>query len=203
MDLKLINEIIKNKYSLSYKIGYEHFSKDRVRIVDVKEMDNTTNIYGRVTEGVNTLFTHIKLSNSKPRLICNCAFSKETEGSLPCEHIIATILKLNDIYNYEEPDKVEESVKITLILEETFNKDYKFQAHLFLDGKGRIRLSSKLDLDRHVFDKRGKYHTRYTEENIKLLKMLGNLNFKINDKSIKRLFINSIDIPISIKIDSM
>ena len=203
MDLKLINEIIKNKYSLSYKIGYEHFSKDRVRIVDVKEIDNITNIYGRVTEGVNTLFTHIKLSNSKPRLICNCAFSKETEGSLPCEHIIATILKLNDIYNYEEPDKVEESVKITLILEETFNKDYKFQAHLFLDGKGRIKLSSKLDLDRHVFDKRGKYHTGYTEENIKLLKMLGNLNFRINDKSIKRLFINSIDIPISIKIDSM
>ena len=202
-----INYILKNKYSVSYKKGYNHYSNNNVEIVDINKVNDIINIYGRVKDGANTYLTQIKIAdNNKLKLICNCEFAKQinlVKGNLACQHVIATALKISNNRTISEDTS---NIKIQLVLEENFNKDYKFNAYLYLDGRGRVKISNKSELTYHVFNKAGKYYinnTSYTKDNIKMFNILKNVEFKIHEEEIRKLLFTLINSSVLINIESM
>lgn len=201
-----IEWILKNKYSISYKKGYKHYLNNNVEIVDINEINGITNVYGRVKDKANTYLTQIKIADNKLKLICNCEFAKQinsVKGHLACEHVIATALKINK--NKTTTDDLN-NIKIQLILEENFNKDYKFNAYLYLDGRGRVKISNKSELIYNVFNKEGRYYignTKYTKDNMKMFKILEDLEFKIHEEEIRKLLFTLVDNSISINVESM
>lgn len=202
-----INYILKNKYSVSYKKGYNHYSNNNVEIVDINKVNDIINIYGRVKDGANTYLTQIKIAdNNKLKLICNCEFAKQinlVKGNLACQHVIATALKISNNRTISEDTS---NIKIQLVLEENFKKDYKFNAYLYLDGRGRVKISNKSELTYHVFNKAGKYYinnTSYTKDNIKMFNILKNVEFKIHEEEIRKLLFTLINSSVLINIESM
>ena len=100
MDFDLLKrKIINNKFSLSYRNGEKLYEENKAEVIDVKEIDNISNIYGRVTDGRKVYSTFIKSdSNGRAlKLSCNCEIHEEARKSgsnFACSHLIATILEL-------------------------------------------------------------------------------------------------------------
>ena len=203
-----VQSILKNKFSVSYKNGIKHFSSGNVKSVELKEAKNFTSIYGKVQDKAKVYSTQIRINNNtkKIELICNCDLGREVRETgviLPCEHIIATLIQFNKNNNIVINKK--EDINIKLRFEENFTNEYKFKAHLFLEGRNRIKISSKYDLT-NTLGKEGVFSFRninYSKENIELLKFLGKINFKVKDEDIKNLLILCDGIDFVIKIDSL
>lgn len=197
----LIQDILKNKFSVSYKNGNNHFLKGNVKFISVKKVNNITNIYGRVLDGVKIYSTQIRINNeNKSELICNCDFSKEIRGaggSLPCEHVIATLLQYNKDNSLLVTEKNDMGIKLKI--EEVFNREYKFKVTLFLGNTEKIKIASKTDLQTLLQFS----HMKCSKENEKLLKFISDIDFKVRDQNIRKLFLLCKDSEHSIRIDSI
>ena len=47
----LQDKILNNKFSIGYKKAINLVKGDKVKIIDIKEVNKVTNIYGRVSDG--------------------------------------------------------------------------------------------------------------------------------------------------------
>ena len=209
MELKtVIQDILKNKLSISYKNGKKHFLNGDVKYTQFKKVNNFTNIYGKVQDKGKLYFTQIRINNitNKIELICNCDLGTEvrkTGAYLPCEHIIATLLQFNKNNNIVINEK--QHINIKLKLEENFTDEYKFKVYLFLEGNNRVKIDNRTYLQdilkkSEVFSFKNAY---YSKENINLFNFLCNINFKITDKDIRDFFILCTNIDFTIKINSI
>lgn len=202
MNLKIIvNHILKDKFSISYKNGRKHFLNGNIESAEIKDNGSFTNIYGRVNDKSKSYFTQIKINNvtEKVSFICNCELSKEAKkfsSGVACEHIIATLLKLTADQGYDI--NKEKDVKLQLRLEQNFNSLYKFDAVLFLISDGRAKIESSLALKKYMKS----YNGNFSSSNQKLLKKLSDINFKIRDQDIRETLSLCYDIDFAIKIDS-
>ena len=128
---------------------------------------------------------------------------RKTGAIFSCEHIIAKLMQFNKNNNIVINKK--EHVNIKLRLEENFTNEYKFKAHLLLEGPSRIKISNEYDLQ-NIFKKNGVLsfeNADYSNENIKLLKFLKKINFKVQDTHIRDFFLLCNDVDFTIKIDSI
>lgn len=209
MELKtVIQDILKNKLSISYKNGKKHFLNGDVKYTQFKKVNNFTNIYGKVQDKGKLYFTQIRINNitNKIELICNCDLGievRKTGAYLPCEHIIATLLQFNKNNNIVINEK--QHINIKLKLEENFTDEYKFKAYLFLECNNRVKIDNRTYLQdilkkSEVFSFKNAY---YSKENINLFNFLCNINFKITDKDIRDFFILCTNIDFTIKINSI
>ena len=205
----IIKNILKNKYSISYKKGISHFNRENVKLIDIKEVNNYINVYGRVYDDAKVYNTQIRFNKitNKYELICNCALSKDIRAAginNPCEHIVATALLLNNNDNKDREES--EDISIILRLEENYNEEYSYRASIFMEGKGRIKISSNKDLEYIVFSNEGIYSVdkiKYTKENKKLFNLLKELNFTIGSKDIREILFYSKDVLLKVKVKSI
>ena len=205
----VIKNILKNKYSISYKNGVSHFNKENVKLIDIKEVNNYINVYGRVYDNAKVYNTQIRFNkvNNKYELICNCDLCKDIRAAgmnNPCEHIVATALLINKKDNKYVDDS--SSINIILRLEENYSEEYSYRAILFIEGKGRIKISSNKDLEYNIFSKEGIYSVskiKYSKENKKLFKLLKEADFNIKGKDIREILFYSKEVLINIKVNSI
>ncbi|WP_244834089.1 DEAD/DEAH box helicase [Clostridium sp. BJN0001] len=202
MNLKIvIKNILKDKFSISYKKGKKHLLNENVKSVEVKETDGFTNIYGRVYDKSKSYFTQIRINEATQQIdfICNCELSEEAKrysGNFICEHIIATLLKLTEGEDYTLNKN--ENIKVELRLEEKFNSPYKFDAILFLIGNERTKIASPMALKKYIENYKGDF----LKKNENLLRILENTNFKIKDEDIRNILMECTYIDFAMKINS-
>ena len=178
MDFDLVRrKIINNKFSLSYRNGEKLFQDGKVEIVDIKEINNITYIYGRINDERKIFSTFIKI-DEKGRILklsCNCEVNEEARraGSVfACSHIIATVLRLTNNSNLDR-DKNKDGIKLSILLEDSFKEDYLYDASLYLKDKSRIRINNKADLEYNVLNEKAVYSFKrinYTKADKALIK---------------------------------
>lgn len=195
MDFDLLKrKIINNKFSLSYRNGEKLYEENKAEVIDVKEIDNISNIYGRVTDGRKVYSTFIKSdSNGRAlKLSCNCEIHEEARKSgsnFACSHLIATILELtkrNNIHKENNKDEIE----LSILLEENYKDDYLYNISLFIKDKSRIRINTKVDLEYHILNDKAVYsfkRVNYSKNDKALIKMLSKLNMKVKDEDLREV----------------
>lgn len=190
----LKRKMINNKFSLSYRNGEKLFKENKVEIIDVREIEDISYIYGRVTDDRKVYSTFIK-SDSKRRILklsCNCEIHEESRksgSSFACSHLIATILQLTKKINRYERDS-KDDIEISVLLEESYKKDYLYDISLFIKDKSRIRISTKADLEYYILNDKAIYSFKrvsYSKTDKALIKMLSKLNMKIKDEDLREV----------------
>ena len=155
MNFNLLQEkILNNKFSIGYKKAINLVKGDKVKIIDIKEVNKVTNIYGRVSDGPKKYNTHIRLQSNvnNVQLSCNCEVYEEARCmgvQFPCQHIIGTALKV--LENQERQYRVKQKVNFIVKLEESYNKEYKFNISIILKDKGIIKISNTEELEYNIF----------------------------------------------------
>lgn len=211
MNIDLIKrKIINNKFSLSYRNGEKLCVEGKAEIVDVKEIDNITYIYGRVNDDRKVFSTFIK-ADSKGKLLkisCNCEINEEARrsgGSFACSHLIATVLKLSKKEDIQD-SRDKEIVDLSILLEDSFKDDYLYDVSLYLKDKSRLRISSKADLAYNILNDKAIYSFRrinYSKGDKALIRKINKLDFKIKDEDVREFLFLCRYKKVKAKINSM
>ena len=203
----LQDKILNNKFSIGYKKAINLVKGDKVKIIDIKEVNKVTNIYGRVSDGPEKYNTHIRLQSNvnNVQLSCNCEVYEEARRmgvQFPCQHIIGTALKV--LENQERQYRVKQKVNFIVKLEESYNKEYKFNISIILKDKGIIKISNTEELEYNIFSNKATYSFEkiaYSKEQRKILKLIKNINFKVKDEDLREVLFICKNNNNSIKID--
>ncbi len=194
MNFNLLQEkILNNKFSIGYKKAVDLVRDKKVEIVDIKEINEITNIYGRVNDGPKKYNTHIRIKNklNSIQFSCNCEVCEEAKRmgvQFPCQHIISVALKV--LQKREKGNREKEKINFMVRLEESFNKEYKYNASIILKDKGIIKISNNEELEYNIFSKRAVYSLRridYSSRQKKILKFLKSINFRVKDEDLREV----------------
>ncbi|MBE6050125.1 MAG: DEAD/DEAH box helicase [Clostridium sp.] len=189
----LQDKILNNKFSIGYKKAVELVREKKVEIVDIKEINEVTNIYGRVIDGPRKYNTHIRIRNNfnSIQFSCNCDVCEEARRmgvQFPCQHIVSVALKV--LEKRERGYRKKEKINFIVRLEESFSKEYKYNASIILKDKGIIKISNNEELEYNIFSRRAVYsleRIEYSSRQKKILKILRKINFKIKDEDLREV----------------